>query len=201
MTKFPEKPAEIVELSENMQAGLTNHHDVFPDPPVPVTDLKIKSTTYVKADTEVTEAEAVLEEKKQNRDVALVDLANGIKTNIHYAENVTKDDAKLRLIGWSGKRPRTPLHIPGQCRSLEVLKTEENLIILNWKVPKDGGKVAVYRIQRKESSSTTWEDAGIALTTEAKIEDQTRGKEYEYRVIAVNKAGDGDPSNTVRVVI
>jgi len=30
---------------------------------------------------------------------------------------------------------------------------------------------------------------------------QTRGKEFEYRVVAVNKAGEGEAGNTVLVVL
>jgi hypothetical protein len=31
--------------------------------------------------------------------------------------------------------------------------------------------------------------------------DQPKGKELEYRIIAINKSGDGSPSNTVMVVL
>lgn len=46
-----------------------------------------------------------------------------------------------------------------------------------------------------------WEDAATAVITEATLVEQPRGKELEYRIIAVNKAGDGEPSNTAMVVL
>jgi len=49
------------------------------------------------------------------------------------------------------------------------------------------------------------------MDTEATLHNQARGKEWEYRaclcvsarrqVIAVNKAGEGEPSNTVMAVL
>ncbi len=37
--------------------------------------------------------------------------------------------------------------------------------------------------------------------SKATLVEQPRGKELEYRIIAVNKAGDGEPSNTAMVVL
>ena len=40
-----------------------------------------------------------------------------------------------------------------------------------------------------------------AIESEATLTGQERGKDWEYRVIATNKAGEGVPSNTVAAVL
>ena len=41
----------------------------------------------------------------------------------------------------------------------------------------------------------------MAIESELALSDQPRGIEWEYRVIAVNKTGEGLPSNTVMAVL
>ncbi len=41
----------------------------------------------------------------------------------------------------------------------------------------------------------------VAVETETTLGGQERGNEWEYRVLAVNKAGEGEPSNTVMAVL
>ena len=41
----------------------------------------------------------------------------------------------------------------------------------------------------------------MAIESEITLSDQTRGTEWEFRIIAVNKAGEGLPSNTVMAVL
>jgi len=41
----------------------------------------------------------------------------------------------------------------------------------------------------------------MATKSEITLTNQERGKEWEYRVLAVNKAGEGQPSNTVMAVL
>ena len=44
-------------------------------------------------------------------------------------------------------------------------------------------------------------DYGRYHTRKCFLEDQKRGKEFEYRVLASMRAGEGFPSNTVAVVL
>jgi hypothetical protein len=50
---------------------------------------------------------------------------------------------------------------------------------------------------RRERPSGPWMDAA----TEAFLIDQPHGEEFEFRVLAVDKAGEGGPSNTVVIVL
>ena len=73
--------------------------------------------------------------------------------------------------------------------------------MLDWKAPADGGAASAYKVTRRERPAGAWEDVATAVITEATLVGQPTAKELEYRVIAVNKAGDGPPSNTEMVVL
>ena len=74
-------------------------------------------------------------------------------------------------------------------------------MLLGWKKPAEGGAVASYKVQRRERPEGPWVIAGMAIQSELTMTDQERGKEWEYRVITVNAAGEGAPSNTVAAVL
>ena len=54
---------------------------------------------------------------------------------------------------------------------------------------------------RRERPAEPWQEVANAVISEATLVEQPRGKELEYRIIAVNKAGEGEPSNIVAVVL
>jgi len=54
---------------------------------------------------------------------------------------------------------------------------------------------------QRERPDGPWEDVATAVITEATLVEQPKGKELEYRIIAVNKAGEGELSNTEMVVL
>ena len=41
----------------------------------------------------------------------------------------------------------------------------------------------------------------VYIMTETRLVEQPSGKKLEYKIIAVNKAGDGEPSDTEMVVL
>lgn len=70
---------------------------------------------------------------------------------------------------------------------------------LVWKEPiSDGGSpITSYIIEKKDKYSTMWEKAAETQTPECKgtVTGLVEGNEYQFRVIAVNKAGPGVPSD------
>ena len=202
MARFPKAEAEIVALAQAMASGLTANAVVYPAPPVAPLDLTALMNTYTTAKNAAIAAQAAAEDATTTKDEALEDLADAMKSDIRYAENtVDFDDDKLKLIGWAGRKEHTPLAPPGQARLLEAPKQGEGWVFLDWKAPIDGGAPAAYKVMRRERPAGPWEETATAVISEATLVEQPRGKELEYRIIAVNKAGDGEPSNTAMVVL
>jgi len=202
MARFPRTEPEIVALAEAMITGLTANAVLYPAPPVAVLDLTAAKTAYITALNIAIAAQAAAEAATTAKDEALEDLVDAMKTDIRYAENTANfDDDKLKLIGWAGKAAATPLAIPGQVRSLEVPRQGDGWVFLDWKAPADGGAPSAYKVMRRERPAGAWEDVATAVITEATLVEQPKGKELEYRIIAINKAGDGEPSDTEMVVL
>jgi hypothetical protein len=84
---------------------------------------------------------------------------------------------------------------------LEPMKQGEGWVFRDWKQPVDAGRVIAYNIQRRNRTDGVWQDVATAIETESILVDQPEKTELEYRVIAINKAGEGSPSNTVMVVL
>ncbi len=202
MARFPKAEAEVVALAQAMTSGLADNAAVYPAPPVVPVDLTSLISAYMSAKNDSIAAQAAAEEATADKDDALDDLADAMKSDIRYAENtVDYDDDKLKLIGWAGRKAATALQIPGQTRLLEAPRQGDGWVFLDWKAPVDGGAVAAYRVMRRERPEGAWQEVATAVISEATLVEQPTGKELEYRIIAVNKSGDGEPSNTVMVVL
>lgn len=75
---------------------------------------------------------------------------------------------------------------------------------LTWKPPESDGNAAIthYIIEKREKGNPKWEKAAEVPGDQTKgtAPFLTEGKDYEFRVIAVNKAGPGEPSAASKTV-
>jgi hypothetical protein len=202
MATFPRTEPEVVVLAQDMVKGLTDNPTVFPTPVVTPANMTTLLSALTAAQTAATAAAAAAESATMAKTTALENLVAAMKQDIRYAENITNyEDDKLKLIGWGAHRAPSALTPPGQTMELHIAKQGEGWLQLVWAAPATGGAVSAYKVMRRERPAGPWEDVFTAVIPEANLVDQPRGKELEFRIIAVNKAGEGEPSNTEMVVL
>lgn len=94
---------------------------------------------------------------------------------------------------------------PGQPSTPEVKDWDKDRVELTWDPPaKDGGaKIQEYIIEKKRKGSTQWTKAATVDgdSTTGKATGLETGETYQFRVIAVNIAGPGEPSEATKPVL
>ena len=200
--QFPKREPDMARLAHDLVNGLRANAEDFPSPPVSPDQLQQTLDTYNAAREAVITRYAHAVSGTQEKDEAMDALIDEMKSTLRYAENTVKgDDGMLQLIGWGGRRNPSPTDVPGQVRTLELVQEGEDWVQLDWKRASAGGLVTAYKIQRRKRDGGSWMEAGMAVETETLLSDQESGVEFEYRVLAVNKLGEGPQSNIVRAVL
>ncbi|MGK7903091.1 MAG: fibronectin type III domain-containing protein [Hormoscilla sp.] len=200
MPRFPTREDEIASLANDIIIGLENNPSLLTAPIVDIPTMRASLENYRTAKVKVTAAQAAVKEAVEEKDELLADLVEEMKQIIRQAENETQyNDTSLKKIGWGGRTRRTSIEPPGQVRNLEAPRQGAGWVVLDWKTPSDGGKVVTYKVQMFDRDTDSWKEVTSTLNTEATLVEQERTKTLEYRVIAINRAGEGAPSNTVLV--
>lgn len=202
MAQFPFKQADVMALANEVLAGLTANPATYPAPPIDLADFAAAIDLFNQKNAAFVQANAAKEMATTEKQKALADIRDKLKKQLRYAENtVSFDDAKLNMLGWADKHPRTSA-APGQVTELRATEQETDYVVLSWIAPAEGGKPAAYKILRRDETDTdTWINAGTSIRTTIKLTDQPRHIDLEYKVIALNKTGEGPQSNTVSVVL
>lgn len=100
------------------------------------------------------------------------------------------------------KNPFDPASKPGRP---EPTDWDKDFVDLKWTPPKDDGGAPIekYIVQMRDKDGRTWQDAVTVPgdRTTAKVPNVEEGHEYEFRIVAVNKAGPSEPSDVSKSVI
>ena len=213
MPRFPERKADKDALYSATLAGIAANPADYPngigDPFNTTTLTTLNTTKNTAKNTRQNEegqfrvavtAENGAYDSEDDEERRLLDLA--IATH-------GVNSPKLVLIGW-GPIDLPDSFVPGQPRNLEAVVQGPGDCFLDWKNPVPGGGfggVDFYRIERRKRTlqGVQTEDWGAwqatATVSEISLTGLDRGVEYDFRVIAVNSAGDSAPSNVVTLVL
>lgn len=196
-SKFPRARAEQVALAQAMINGLTVDNADFPRPPVMPADLQTRlDAALAQRNTRIL-ADAAAKEAHDDEDAAFEDLVEDMKTDLQYAEMVSKDDdAMMQKLGYSGRSPARAPQSPNVPRLFEIIEQGKGWAKFDWKLPTGGGKVSMYRLMAQEAGGN-WREVASAVKDEAIVTGLTSGKEYNFCVVAINAAGASGQSNTV----
>jgi hypothetical protein len=201
MGTFPKSEDAILAAAQELIGGLTDNPTIFPSPPVTAVELQAILDSCIALRDQANAARAAAELVTQTKDAGLEELADAMRADYGYAETAVTDPAQLQLIGWEARKTPSPPQVPGAPRAFEAAQQGEGWVFLDWKSPATGGPVVSYQVERRERPAGDWVIAGMALKSELMLTNQERGKDLEYRVIAVNNTGSGEPSATVPVVL
>ena len=61
--------------------------------------------------------------------------------------------------------------------------------------------LAAYQVQVSHRDKHVWRNIALCFETKIQLTEQERGIELEYQVFAINKAGEGLPSNAVAALL
>ncbi|CAJ0587388.1 unnamed protein product, partial [Mesorhabditis spiculigera] len=94
---------------------------------------------------------------------------------------------------------KDPFGTPGKPSKPSVVDTDNDHITIEWDPPRDNGgsPISHYDVERKDAKSGRWIKCNTQPVSGTEFRDDRvqKGHTYEYRVVAVNKAGPGEPSD------
>lgn len=100
---------------------------------------------------------------------------------------------------------KNPFDEPGKPGRPEPRNWDKDFVDLEWAAPKsDGGApIEKYIIQMRDKSGRGWVDAATVPgdRTAGTVNSVDEGHEYEFRVVAVNKAGPSEPSDVSKSIV
>lgn len=100
---------------------------------------------------------------------------------------------------------KNPFDEPGKPGRPTPTNWDKDFVDLEWQAPKDdgGSPIEKYIIQMRDKAGRGWTDAATVpgSRTNGQVTSVQPGHEYEFRVVAVNKAGPSEPSDVSKSVV
>jgi hypothetical protein len=198
---FPESEEEIVELAERVIRMIKENPEAFRDAPFSAAELRESIDRFWAADAREGVAEEQARASFAAMEQSLTEVMKALQNPPRSVEITVRGEMeRLSHLGWGGRPDATEWELPGLIRSFQVEVRAQRHLDLAWLPPAEGGPAAAYSVQRRMPGGD-WEEVAVAVGNEGRLYDLPRGIEMDIRVVPVNRAGGGEPSNTVTVVL
>jgi len=217
MAQFPLSESHILKLAEQIRSGIAASPELFVHPPVEPDDLGDRIAAFWAARARINQARTRLQEALKEKDRILIELKRGMKQDLRYAEIMAGTNPEsLKRIGWSPRRSRRSMQSPGQPMLLRMElrhstsgkgRSKVGTVRLYWKPPITGGKAAGYLVQRRlrradpingaDKANSGWTLIDSVMNVETFVPMELLAAGNEFRVLAINRAGESRPSNAV----
>ncbi len=94
------------------------------------------------------------------------------------------------------------LDVPGAPRDAKVDSVDGDAVTLSWKAPEDdgGSYITNYVIEKLDSDTGKWIKAGTSRFSHTTLENLIPNKQYQFRILAENIFGTGEPSEPTKTV-
>lgn len=184
------KAAEAPKLNLNglvdirVRAGQpVNLHVEFEGEPAPTVEWKINDSAFSGTDR----AELVVKDHRSEINIPSSQRSDTGSYSIQVQNEYGTD---------SGKCTVTVIDVPTAPEGpLKPSNIHKEGCTLQWRPPADDGGSAIthYVVEKMDTSRGTWQEAGTATDCQAKVTRLTPGKNYLFRVKAVNMIGESKP--------
>jgi len=203
MTQYPRTQSQIAALANSMIGGFTEHPDYFPHSDS--TALQEALDEYNSSCAALVDAQSQAAIAAGTKQEKLNKLQDIIKNQIKLSQvDCVDDPARLACIGWGQRKDAHPVSLPGQSYGLAIAAQCDCWLLLEWnKPPYDTARpVRYYSIERRKADGTDdWQSVATSINNELKLKNQPQMTRFEYRVKAVNAAGESMPSNTITAIL
>jgi hypothetical protein len=203
---FPTTEPQIVALANRMLCGYFWHAADFPHVPnIFRLKLLIIYNKYTSAQKTMVKAFAALRIATKAKNNSLQVLKKVMKQSLQKSQvDVAANPEKLKLIGWGLRDNPHQVQPPGQPTNLQIIAKDNQMIKLKWDSPTSGQRVRNFVIERRQQNDdgiSDWRIYRISYGTQISLTNQLVGVHLEYRVKAVNIAGQSSPSNIAAIVL
>ena len=206
MPEFPLIESDINALAMTMQAGYTSAPADFPH--ADLAGLTALYDAYCAAASEYTHCKAAAKGAAQKKRAQREKLAAFMRLQLKQSEaDTAQDPVKLERIGWGPRAKGKTARVPGEPQRLVCEVKEHGAVYLRWSNPVrgDGGRVMTYIVERRERSGDAgfneWRLVAVTHAKEILLTEEPRGQRLEYRVLGMNRAGQGAPGNVATAVV